>query len=79
MATTPTNNRTCIFRFFPMQVYPLVPADSQCRAVHKTYPCAPAHQALLQEQDEVHPPIRHFFRNRMNGTITFLSNSVNLL
>ena len=27
----------------------------------------------------VHPPIRHFFWNRMNGTITFLSNSVNLL
>ena len=27
----------------------------------------------------VHPPIRHFFRNRMNGTITLLANSVNLL
>ena len=57
-----------------MQVYPLVPADSQCRAVHKTYPRAPAHQALLQEQDERHdysplqlgePVVRHRSRKQM--------------
>lgn len=51
----------------PVQVDPLVAADSQCRAVHEAYPGAASHQVLLQEQDQRHHYLLLQFREPVVG------------